>query len=290
MRAIRLLVPLLICFVCVNLNSTKVDSVLKDQQDLEVILKKSAEYCEKVKNSALYFVCLEKITETIFHYGSEEGKEIVLDRYWARRYRGSRRNPRPIKNVFLYDYQLIKKGMEIEESRTLLEENGEKQNEKNAELKTKRFYSQMSVFGPVSLLSDEWQALYNYKLLKEERINRRKAYVIEVTPKHKIIEKPNYGKVWVDKQDYSILKIDVQEESLAGYDEIKEELKKYKITPIITDVHSYFTMKNGIRFPSKTIIDENYRGPFLGGKLKKSITVIKYDNYKFFTVETEVKH
>jgi len=36
-----------------------------DQEELRVILKKCAEYCEKLSNSVLDFICIEKITETI---------------------------------------------------------------------------------------------------------------------------------------------------------------------------------------------------------------------------------
>ena len=48
---------------------------------------------------------------------------------------------------------MIKKGKDIKESRILIEENGEERYEKNAPLKTKRFYSLKSVFGPVGFLS-----------------------------------------------------------------------------------------------------------------------------------------
>ncbi|MCK4647085.1 MAG: hypothetical protein KAU46_12600 [Candidatus Aminicenantes bacterium] len=43
-------------------------------------------------------------------------------------------------------------------------------------------------------------------------------------PKKLIPGKPNYGKVWVDKQDGSILKMEIEAESLAGYEKIRADL------------------------------------------------------------------
>lgn len=269
-------------------------SLGQKQTELEEILNKCAEYCEKLAKSALFFVCEERIQETVFNYSDGKGKELVnnLRRHWeaTRMYRGTRLLPKSERNVYIYDYQLIKKGEKIEESRILLEENGEKRIEKNAKLKTTRFYSQRSVFGPVGLLSKQWQEQYNYSLMGEDKVDGKKAYVIEAIPMERIEERPNYGKIWIDKKDFTILKIEVAEESLKDYETIKEELKKYKIVPAITDVHFFKTVKNGIRFPSQTIIEEYYKGSFLGGKLKKSRTVVSYDNYRFFTVEVDVKY
>jgi hypothetical protein len=47
--------------------------------------------------------------------------------------------------------------------------------------------------------------------------------------------------------------------------------------------------KNKIRFPSKFSLEEEYIKSE-GGRYKKSEMIVFYDDYKFFTVETEVKH
>lgn len=286
------------------------ESYSKDQNDLDEILEKCAEYCEKLANSALFFVCQENIKEEIYHvlrgrgvmvvsgYSSSSstdttstgtsGTIVVSSRIYREKYPG----PRFERNTYVYDYQLVKKGEKIEERRTLLEENGEKKNEKNAPLKTKRFYSKKSVFGPVGLLSREWHELYNYKILGKKSIKGREAFVIEAKPKKKIEDKPNYGKIWVDTEDFSILKIEIKQESLAGYEKLKEELKDIKkmgIKPVITIIHEYGIEKNGIRFPSKTTFKEDYVGVNIR-RAKKSRLTVTYDDYKFFTVETEVKY
>jgi len=258
----------------------------KSQPVLDEILKKCAEYCEKVEHSALFFVCQEKIKEILYPgagvtvYRTKGGTGASI---WEQT-----REAVEKMNVFVYDYQLMKKGEEIKESRTLVEENGQKRNEKNAPLKTRRFYSLKSVFGPVGLVGTNYQPLYEYSFIKEDKFAGRKAYVIEAIPKMKTQEVPNYGKLWVDQEDSSILKIEMAQESLAGFDDFQKESKKKRLVPKFTTTHYYGLEKNGIRFPSKTTFVEDYlRGR---ARFRCSETEIKYAKYKFFTVEVEVKY
>jgi hypothetical protein len=246
-----------------------------EEKAIEEILGKCAEYCEKLKSSALHFVCEEKIKE-----------EIVL----KPRIESSRLRAPTVKerNEYVYDYQLIKKGKDIKENRTLIEENGEKRNIKDALLKTKRFYSLKSVFGPVGFLGKEFQGLYNYQLKKEGKVKGRKAYIIEVIPKKKIEDKPNYGKLWVDKENFSVLKTEISQESLAGYEDFEKKAKNLRIKPILKTTHYYEVEKKGIRFPSKTVFVESYISA--AKRRERSRTVIEYDNYRFFIVDYEVKY
>lgn len=195
-----------------------------------------------------------------------------------------------VLNKYVYDYQLIKKGEKIEESRILLKENGKKKYEENAPMKTKRFYSKRSVYGPVGLLGKEQQGKYDYKIIKEQTIKKRKTYVIGVTPKINIKENPNFGKVWVDKENFSVLKIEIEQESLAGFEKIEKESKEKQVIPIITTTHDYFIEKNGIRFPSKTVCKEVYLTKMRRMRSKISETVITYDNYRFFLVDVKIKY
>lgn len=267
--------------------SQTANSETGDQEELETVLEKCVAYCEKLANSALHFVCEETITEEINH-GYIEGSDTIAISGGTIAMRGGSQNIE--RNFYVYDYQLIKKGENIEETRILLKENGKKKIEKNAQLKTKRFYSRRSVFGPVGLLGKAQQDKYDYSILKEQTLKRRKVYVIEVTPKIKIEGNPNFGRVWVDKEDFSVLKIEIEQESLAGYDKIAQETEKKNMTPHITTTHEYFIEKNGLRFPSKTVCEEIYTARMRRMRLRLSETVIDYDNYKFFLVNVEIKY
>lgn len=269
------------CFRTASLFQPPLGETSYNQHKLQEILKKSANYCHKVENSALFFVCQENIKEIIYQLRSEYDQ-------FVRRF-GAKYNPLGEINTFVYDYQLIKKGTQIKESRRLIEENGEKKDEKNAPLKTKRFYSLKSVFGPVGLLGPEHQGFYDYKFIKEEKVLGRKAYVLEALPKKKSEESPNYGKLWVDKEDFSILKIEMEQESLAGFEDLKKEAETLRMVPTFSTIHYYGIEKNGIRFPSKTSFQEEYK-VLGGGSFRRSKTEVDYSRYRFFTVDVEVKY
>jgi hypothetical protein len=288
----------------------------ENSTNLDKILTKSAEYCSKLADSALYFVCLEKITEET-SLAKKEGQlsnpqepsyqdlsdprrnqefrhEGTPERYRQGPYKTNLR-----KNVYVYDYQLIKKSDKIEESRTLLEENGKKKNEKNAQLKTRKFYSYRSVLGPIGLLGKSQQSKFNYKIIEEKKQKGRDALVIEATPKEVSKQNSNYGRIWIDKENFKILRIDVAQESLVGY----KDPKVRGINHIITISHYYDEEKNGLLFPSKTVFEENYTpdkvqvglwSNYSNTVQKKNLQWTKleidYSDYKFFTVDVDVKY
>lgn len=254
--------------------------------ELERILSGCADYCDKLTNAALHFICEERISEEINH--GRSGGVVSVMTSGDGSIRMSSGGGRDIeRNEYIYDYQLINKDNKIEESRVLLKENGKKKNEKDAPIKTKRFYSKRSVYGPIGWLGKEQQDKYTYRILKEQTVKRRKCYVIEVEPKTQIEENPNHGRVWIDKEDFSVLRIEIIQESLSGYEKVEQESSKLKLTPRITTTHDYFFEKNGIRFPSGTICEEMYLGrPRI--RFQASETTITYDAYRFFTVETKV--
>lgn len=255
----------------------KASSHSSGQAELETILKKCAEYCEKLVNSALFFVCKEKITEKI----SSRSAPMLTDlKPSARVYTST------VKRVYVYDYQLYRKGNDIKEERILLEENGKKKHEENASLKTRIFRHENIVLGPIGLLSSHWQTFHDYRILKEEKFKGDKAVVIEAVLKPEHTFHHLSGKVWVRKTDFSILKIEWLQQSIRGYERVEETAIELRAKPHLTLIAEYGFEKNGIRFPSKYSLDEDY---LLRGmrRFNQSKTVVVYDGYKFFTVETD---
>ncbi len=268
--------------------SQRTNSNSTNQVELEVILKKCAEYCEKLSNSVLDFVCNEKITEVIYNLVPRSGRRSPSARVYQVNVKGETASP-ITKNVYIYDYQLIRKENKIRERRILLKENGKTMNEEDAQLKTYRFEHKHVMFGPIGLFSEQSQQYYDYKIVKEEGYKGEKVFVLEITPKPSIEIEALYGKAWVKKSDFSILKIEWNPISLRNYKKIEEIAKKLRATPKITFVSEYDFEKNNIRFPSKYLVKEVYRTPRQGTFLKSEIKVI-YKKYKFFSVEWEVKH
>jgi len=259
-------------------------------------LKKSSHYCQRLEDAALYFTCIERIRETIFL-----SKKYFCSHIERRHPPKNRKkiSPDPIssstrfnngeKNSYIYDYQLIRKEGRIIERRILKMENGNLKHKAFAPLKTKRFYIYKPVFGPIGLLGQDSHKFYNYSLLKEESVDGRGAWVLEAKPKRLIPGKPNYGKVWVDKQDGSILKMEIEAESLAGYERIWADYVSRGIAPRINVEIDFGLEKNGLRYPTRIICKEAYSDP-REGLSKVSEMKVTYQKYKFFTVKTGIKY
>jgi len=231
---------------------------------LEEILKQTAAYCARLEDSALRFVCEEKAVE--YQY-------LIQTKI-------------PHKNEWLYDYQLIRRGGEVEEKRTLLQENGKEKREENAALKTSRVWYKNVIMGPVGLLSSAAQQTHTYKVLDEETLEGAPVVIIEVKPIADL--SPGlYGKAWVRRSDSAILKIEWTPESVGNYEKVVEFAEQIGARPSVTFYSEYAFEKNGIRFPSSYGMTEAYIVPNVGRLLRSRMTV-DYKDYKFFTVETDV--
>lgn len=256
----------------------------QNEVDLENILKKCAEYCQKLANSSLYLVCNEKVREEIFRPSPQ-----IYDVSGRISYSAAPGGLLTQKNVYVYDYQLIRKNFEINEKRILIEENGKKKNEKDAGLKTRIFSYSNIIFGPAGLLSEFWQEYYDYKIIQREKFKRNKVIVIQATHIPHMKTTNLFGRIWVREDDFSIVKIEWEQESIQNYELIEEFAEKLSAKPELEFLAEYAFEKNGIRFPSKCTITEAYRHK-RGGRFIRSKTTITYKDYKFFTVETEVKY
>jgi len=262
-----------------------------EQIKLTEILKKTREYCSRLKHAAFDYVCLEEISERINH--SRDIVQNILVRTPSSipsRFETRFKTPKKIeKNKYIYDYQLIRKDYKTKECRILLEENSKKKNEKDAQLKTILFCYQKVLFGPIDLLSEYKQHYHDYKIIKEEILNGEKALVIEAIPKSSLKQRHLFGKIWVKEGDFSILKIEWNQKAIGNFQIIEEIAKRYKADPQITLISEYSIEKNGIRFPSRYFIEEAYISQ-KGKKFIRSETTVIYKDYKFFTVETEIKY
>jgi hypothetical protein len=233
-----------------------------DQPRLAAILKKSAEYCRRLEQAALDFVCFEEVTEESVRFTRKT-------------------------DVYLYDYQFIRKNKQTTEKRDLLSVNGRKTKSRDSSLQTVQFLYENVLFGPIGLLSESWQAYHDYRLIGEDTIGKERAVVIEATPGPVPLESHPYGRIWVKENDGSVLKIVWDQRSLRNFKAIEEYAKSQGAEPQITAYSEYGREKNELRFPSRNYSEQGY---ILSGKHKvanASISVV-YKKYKFFTVETHV--
>ena len=199
------------------------------------ILSKSAAYCEKVSRAALHFVCEERIRETISPAS------------WRTRNALYQKAKRTEEYEYVYDYQLVNTSGRIEESRTLIEENGEKRNQKEAQPRTRRFLSLKTVYAAADFVGSSAQTLYSYEDLGEERVLGRRAYRLGSRPKVADENSRSYGEIWIDKTTFAVLKIEREPESTEGFAELRETAARKGLWPILSVVHEFGVEKNGIR-------------------------------------------
>ncbi len=279
-----ILLVIFLTFLSAQFFSQTDNPKMGDQEELELILKKCEEYCERLNNVSLYFVCKEEIKEKIYYFRSISGREVPG-------IPGRLGHPPTEENMYIYDYQLIRKGNSTNEQRILIEENGQEKNDLDAQLKTKRFQHKFIVFGPIGLLGQKQQKNYDYKILKNVNYKKEKAVILEASPKFPQEDDSLYGKIWIRKKDFAILKIEWEQESLENFEAIEKLADELEATPLITFISEFGFEKNKIRFPNKYSVVESYLPRF--GVEKRFIwsqTTVIYDDYKFFIVETGVKY
>jgi hypothetical protein len=280
--------PCLIDFSAPNVIENQIQSNGQaDQSRLAEILKRTGEYCKKLDKAAFDFVCLEEIEE-------KTNFERDIQRYLAQLANNSSSQIARLKipkekvsRKFVYDYQVIRKAKKTTEKRTLLEENGKKRKEKDAQLKTINFRFQNVLFAPLGILNESLQSHYEYRIIKEETLGGDRVVVLEANPKPGLKTSFLYGTIWVKEKDFAILKIQWNQEGIGNYSVFKKRAETYKAQPRITLISEFSEEKNGINFPSKFYIEEAYI--LKNGKMFiRSETSVTYRNFKFFSVEVNV--
>jgi hypothetical protein len=254
------------------------------------ICNREAEYCRKLELAILDFVCLEDITEKInqskdIKFDARSSFDGATDGYWVRP--ESVAPPIKIKRTLLYDFQFVREGGRIRETRTLLAENGEKKKKENATLKTLNFIYQNALLGPVAIFGSKWRDAYEYNISGEAKVGDRPCLVVDVSPKRAGSDiRFLFGRAFVDKNTLEILKIEWNDQRIGNFAMFERRGKRYGLRPQISVTSEFGIEKNGIRFPSRHFIEEAYLDQ-KGKKFIRSETSVVYRDFKFFTVSVE---
>jgi hypothetical protein len=280
--ALFLLIVILLSHSILNGQETNIPD---KNQKLKDILLKAGAYCESVKKAVFNFICNENIKEELYLYN----KKTVYKRMDGASLPimiTELKQSKIKEKTYLYDYQLIKKEEDPIEKRILLKENGKKKHEENAELKLQRILVKYLVYGPIGFLSNYWQDYFNYEISGVDIIEGQNALVISAVPNSVREDNYSFGKIWVDENDYSILKIEWDQRSIKDFKD-KVESRAGDMKRIVAWGAVYGEEKKGLRFPSRQYIEEKLV-TIAGSEYTKYKVEIIYDNYKFFTVETDV--
>jgi len=271
-------------FVCAALISACLAAVADARResppsDLRYFLERAADYCDRLSQTVLDFVCRERVEEWLY---PNAGPVRYFSRPKAFSMGGRETHD------FIYDYQLIRdRTGSIRETRTLLKRDKESLRVPGASLETRLFWHARIVMGPLGLLSREHQLDHDYRVLREERVGKERALVVEAVPKPGVRLDHLVGTIWLRVDDAGVLKIEWDPSSMENYAAVERTAERFQMVPRIVLASEFGFEKNGIRFPSRFTIKEIYqRG---SRHFQRSEIDVLYDQYKFFTVETQVK-
>jgi hypothetical protein len=258
--------------------------------DLESLLKKASDYCRRLEGAALDFVCREEIKEMINPALDNPPPPYSSDvnRVFGG-YPGLIANPKKIKNAYVYDYQCVRSAGKISETRILLEDNGEKKNEPNAKLKTEVFVYGTATLGPIGLFAERFQKYYRFSIAGYDVVDQRLVIVINAEPKPGAPPTTNlYGKAWMNPATAEILKIEWSEARVGHYEIFEKRGQRFIRKPRVTLRSEFLVKKNDVCFLSRLFIEEAYLDK-QGRAFVRSETDVIYKDFKFFTVEVDVR-
>lgn len=284
------LIPVILAMMAALFASTGRLSVgtqneMKDQMRLQEILRSTGEYCERVKQIALHYICQENVID-IENFFQGPSRALGMQR------EEKAFNIRRVKRrTYRYDYQLVRKGDDLSEQRIMLEKNGKKKHQDNADLSHLKYYSQYLVFGPVGFLSRYWQSHFTYSLIGEDKIDGEPAFIIQADPNEVRLDNYNIGRIWVNK-DFQIVRVEWEPASIQNYE---DEILISRLGPFQKKVVwrvNYTVEKNGVWFPGRQFVQEIFFRNSKNGFQQKAVkreTRFEYNAYKFFIVETDVR-
>ena len=270
------------------------------QARLAALLAKAAQYCEKLESAVFDFVCREEFAESV-NPSLDVGPYSAPPKSGGAPFLGPTVSiawTNKIKRTFVSDLRCQRAESAIHETRTPLEENGEKAIGSDALLGTPAVAYGTAFLGPVGLFGERFQPGFEFSVAGEEDIGTTRALVVEAKPKAGAgLPSPGPagfagtaaggGKAWVDPATGNILRLEWTESRVGRFSVFEKRGQRYRRKPRLVIRSEYSVEKNGIRFPGRFSVEEAYLNN-AGKATVRSRTEVVYKDFKFFAVEFEV--
>jgi TonB family protein len=263
--------------------------------ELARILELGGNYCDLLTNAVLDFTCIETIKETHYYLHDDLWiRPIVSDKAGGNVHWGDKviRNDlsRTERNTYVCDYMLTRTKTKPVEQRLILTKKGRSTNASGPFLKEERYIAIAPLFASIRVLGKNRQNLFNFHLVGKKKINGIKTSVIEALPKSGNADGVEYGKLWIDPKDGRILRSEIRGIPLKGFEDVLEESTRLNVKADFVAIHEYEVEKNNVLFPSRTKVKVTYPQKWTRTTIRspKIKAVISYDQYKFFSVSTNV--
>lgn len=269
------------------------DFALPAEEELQIVLDRCTEYCLKLSESALFYICDERIKETLksingsdrVYFSPPQAINSTFEILGAGHDALSLGDTE--RHTYIYDYQLIREKGEIEEKRILMEKDRKQAGFEDVPRGTMPSYSLKSILIPVQLLGIEQRSKFSFRLAEDDKIRGKPAYVLEASLRPGHTGNIKKGRIWVDKSDFRVLRAEIETVFVEGFEQVIAECNRYYLRPHFKSTHDYGIEKNGLLFPDRSEIRCEYSGFLRTKKDLKSEVEITYQDYKFFTVETD---
>jgi hypothetical protein len=264
-------------------------------EELQQVLLKCTEYSLKLSESALDYVCHEKISEKCKKIEELElgltlaGSPDLGPNELMQAEQKILRLGSVDKHVYLYDCQLIRKEGVVKEKLILMEKDGKSPKPDEFPQETKPLYALKPILVPIQIFGVEHRTKFSFRIADDDKINGKWAYVLEVSLRPGQTGNIRRGRIWVDKSDFRVVEAEIETDFLEGYEEIFEECQRHYLRPHFRSTHYYEIDKNGLLFPSRSEIRVDYSGLLTAKKDLKSEVEITYRNYKFLRLRQIMK-
>jgi len=262
-----------------------------DGKDVSAVLLSARKYCAKMDKAALDFVCLEKVKEESNTRRGPVGTAVGGGvNAWGQS-TGLKTKAAPPESfnavVSQYNYMYVRKAGSVTEKRDLLKKSGEEIEQKDAPITTRHFKFNDVFFGPSMLLGEAAAAEHDYAFVENDKIKREPVVVVACVAKPGWVGKTLTGKAWVRVKDGAVLRIEWDPSSFSGWKEVEAIAEDLKMNPAVMSETEFGIERNGIRFPTRDRTEETYKKGSM--TFTRAMVTVTYDDYKFFTVGTEIQ-
>jgi hypothetical protein len=270
-----------------------------DAGEMKRILQGAADYCDRLKKSAFHFYCREKILETRIPISDAEHIDPHIDEVSQKKMADMALDQIRTKvytNVkgYVFGYRLVKQGSRIKEERDWLSSTDNIKVEREQVVNPRIFFSEKAIFAPITLLDRSRQEFYDYRFIRVDNYNKRRAALIKAVPRKKNKTDSIYGTIWIDMEDFSVMKIEADPRSIRGYEKLKQLAVKLRTRLHLSLESEFDEIHDGIRFPTKVHMLEKYKGGRIIANFRdqrgweRTRTEFVYSDYRFFSVQTDV--
>ena len=239
---------------------------------------------------AHFYLCRERISETIksivnvgpamMGSGSVGGFDLII--------RVNSFVPdlaSPETNRYVNDYQITSQNNRVTELRTPVKP---LPNERNSLFGKKPLSFPIPISVPTRLLAPGFRDEHNYSFGEDDKIMRKNCRTIELKARKRRGVEIQKATLWIEKNSGRVVQAEIECDASAIDERILAERRQYYLVPHMTATYEYDDEHKGILFPSRSeiVLDYSQLGRTNTRKTKMSLD-IRYDNYRFFTVETE---